>query len=191
MSFMHALQSLDERLFVLINQQLSADWLDGIMSLASHHYFWIPVYALLVWWMWKRYQGLIWLPLLSVLLVFGFSDSFSSRVLKPGVARERPFLNEKLHARLPDGPAGSKHGFVSSHAANTFGIYTFAALALGFKRRKWMVFLGIAALVSYSRVYLGVHYPGDVLSGALLGVLIAVLVYRGMRKLELRLFKRN
>jgi undecaprenyl-diphosphatase len=187
MSFMHALQSLDEQLFVLINQKLSAGYLDGIMSLASHHYFWIPVYALLVWWMWKHYQHRIWLPLLSILLVFGFSDSFSSRVLKPGIARERPFLNEKLHARLPDGPAGSKYGFVSSHAANTFGIYTFAALALGFKRRKWIVFLGIAALVSYSRVYLGVHYPGDVLFGALLGIVSAFLVYKVMRRLEARL----
>lgn len=188
---MDALQSIDEQLFVLINQKLSASYLDGIMSLASHHYFWIPVYALIVWWMWKQYQQRIWLPLLGILLVFGFSDSFSSRVLKPGIARERPFLNEKLHARLPDGPAGSKHGFVSSHAANTFGIYTFAALALGFKRRKWMVFLGIAALVSYSRVYLGVHYPGDVLSGALLGVMIALLVHKGMRKLEPRLSDGN
>lgn len=191
MSFLHDLQSLDEHLFVLINQQLSTRWLDGIMSLASHHYFWIPVYALLVWLMWRQYQKRIWLPLLSILLVFGFADSFSSRVLKPGVARERPFLNQKLNARLPDGPAGSKYGFVSSHAANTFGIYTFAALALGFKRRKWMVFLGIAALVSYSRVYLGVHYPGDVLFGALLGVLSAWLVFKGMRRLEVRLFARN
>ena len=187
MSFMQSIQALDEQLFVLINQQLSAGWLDGIMSLASHHYFWIPVYALLVWWMWMQYQQRIWLPLLGILLVFGFSDSFSSKVLKPGIARERPFLNEKLHARLPDGPAGSKYGFVSSHAANTFGIYTFAALALGFKRRKWKVFLGIAALVAYSRVYLGVHYPGDVLSGALLGVMIALLVHKGMRRLEARL----
>lgn len=187
MSFLQNLQSLDEHLFILINQQLSTRWLDGIMSLASHHYFWIPVYALLVWWMWMQYQQRIWLPLLGILLVFGFSDSFSSRVLKPGIARERPFLNEKLHARLPDGPAGSKYGFVSSHAANTFGIYTFAALALGFKRRKWMVFLGIAGLVSYSRVYLGVHYPGDVLFGALLGIVSAFLVYKVMRRLEARL----
>lgn len=184
---MDALQSIDEQLFVLINQKLSASYLDGIMSLASHHYFWIPVYALLVWWMWKRYQGLTWLPLLSVLLVFGFSDSFSSRVLKPGVARERPFLNEKLHARLPNGPAGSKHGFVSSHAANTFGIYTFSSLALGFRRRKWIIFLGIAALVSYSRVYLGVHYPGDVLGGAVLGIMTAWLIFRAMRKVEAHL----
>lgn len=184
---MNALQSLDEKLFVGINQQLSAPWLDGIMSLASHHYFWIPVYALLVYWMWKRYRSRIWLPLLSILMVFGMADSFSSRVLKPGIARERPFLNEKLNARLPDGPAGSKYGFVSSHAANTFGIYTFAALALGFARRRWFTFLGIAALVSYSRVYLGVHYPGDVLGGAALGVLIAGLVYRAMRSLEQRL----
>lgn len=184
---MQSIQALDEQLFVLINQQLSAGWLDGIMSLASHHYFWIPVYALLVWWMWKQYRQRIWLPLLTILLVFGFSDSFSSRVLKPGMARERPFLNENLHARLPDGPAGSKYGFVSSHAANTFGIYTFAALALGFSRKRWWIFIGIAALVSYSRVYLGVHYPGDVLCGAALGIATAWLCYRGMRRLEARL----
>ncbi|MFN7302352.1 MAG: phosphatase PAP2 family protein, partial [Bacteroidota bacterium] len=68
---MQSIQALDEQLFVLINQQLSAGWLDGIMSLASHHYFWIPVYALLVWWMWMQYQQRIWLPLLGILLVFG------------------------------------------------------------------------------------------------------------------------
>ncbi len=187
MSFMSQLQAADETLFVFINQKLSAPWLDGIMSLASHHYFWIPVYALLVWWMWKRYQQRTWLPLVSIILVFGISDSFSSRVLKPGIARERPFLNEKLNARLPDGPAGSKHGFVSSHASNTFGIYTFAALALGFSLRRWWIFMGIAALVAYSRVYLGVHYPGDVLCGAFLGIIIAQLAYRGMRFVEARL----
>lgn len=187
MGILNRLQVFDEQLFTLINGKLSATWLDGIMSLASHHYFWIPVYALLVRWMWKRYSRQVWLPLLGTLLVFGFADSFSSRVLKPGIARERPFLNANLNARLPDGPAGSKYGFVSSHAANTFGIYVFAGMALGFRRSRWLLFLGIAALVSYSRVYLGVHYPGDVLCGAILGACTAGLVYWGMQRIRKRL----
>ncbi|HOI86971.1 MAG TPA: phosphatase PAP2 family protein, partial [Lentimicrobium sp.] len=76
------------------------------------------------------------------------------------------------------GQCGGKYGFVSSHAANTFGIALFAGLALKTVQRRALAWLLLwAALVSYSRIYLGVHYPADVIAGGLTGACIGWLVY--------------
>jgi undecaprenyl-diphosphatase len=180
--FPAGLEHADARLFRWINHDLSADWLDLIMYLASHHWFWLPVYFWLAYLFVRRYGRRSWLPLLLALSAFALADSISSRIIKPGFKRERPFLNQQLQARLPYGPAGSKYGFVSSHAANVFAVYTLSVLMLGFRRGKAALLLGIAGLVAYSRVYLGVHYPMDVLCGGLFGALIAYGLFALFRK---------
>ena len=176
------LEQTDARLFTLINRDLAASWADPVMHLASHHWFWVPLYAWLVFQFWKRFGRRAWLPVLLAFTAFGLSDSISSRVFKPGFKRERPFLNEHLQARLPEGPAGSKYGFVSSHAANVFAIYTLSLLMLGYRKGKAAVLLAVAGLVAYSRVYLGVHYPMDVLAGGLFGAAVAYGLFAAFRK---------
>lgn len=176
------LERTDQQLFILINRKLCASWADPVMHLASHHWFWIPVYGWLVYRFIRHYSRNAWLPVLLTITAFALSDSISARIIKPGFQRERPFLRAELAARLPDGPAGSKYGFVSSHAANVFAIYTLSILLLGYRRGKAAVLLGIAGLVAYSRVYLGVHYPMDVICGGLFGAGIALGLFIGFRR---------
>lgn len=167
----------DHALFVLINQRWAASWLDPVMIFASHKLSWLPLYVIIIYLLWKKHgmkRSLVMVFLL--LLAFGISDSFSSRFMKPVFQRKRPFLIESLHARLPDGPAHSRYGFVSSHAANFFAITTLSILFLGYGRRAYLILHGIAALVAYSRVYLGVHFPADVFAGAVIGALVAYLL---------------
>ena len=117
------------------------------------------------------------------------TDAITSRLMKPGFARLRPSHTEQLTGqlvlhRLSDGSEyrGGLHGFVSSHAANTFGLAMLASLLFGGGRWRWL-FL-VAALVSWTRIYLGVHYPGDVLFGALFGVGWAGAIWTLARRLK-------
>ena len=89
-----------------------------------------------------------------------------------------------MNPRLPDGKPGSQYGFVSSHSANAFAVYPlFVILIFGFnefeKRRKYItVAFVLASLVAYSRIYNGVHWPADVIGGAILGYLVFLLISR-------------
>lgn len=172
----------DRELFVFINQTLIADWLDAPMIAISGKYLWAPVYLYIVYLLYKKYGKKSIYSVLLLIVAFGLADSISTRVFKNGIKRERPFLDQSLHARLPDGPAGSKHGFVSSHASNTFAIYWLASLLLGLKSKRTFVFMFFAVIISYSRVYLGVHYPADVVGGALLGMAISALLYSAAKR---------
>jgi undecaprenyl-diphosphatase len=176
---------LDAALFKLINRTLSAEWMDGWMIFCSSQFGWLPLYGLLIYLLF-RHQS--WKPgAVSVLLLvaaFGISDSFTSRVVKPYFQRQRPYMVESNLARLPEISAEEKsrfiqdnptnYGFVSSHASNFFAVMLLASLLLNLKGYRKFILLLIASLVAYSRVYLGKHYPLDVVCGGLLGCLIAI-----------------
>lgn len=165
------LQQWDADLLLWLNQFHSPGW-DQLMSLATGRWFSIPVYLLLlVWIIWKfRKKTLLLIPVFALLAVT--SDQLS-RACKYGFKRERPCHNiaikDKLH--VYDG-CGGQYGFVSSHAANTFAVAMFAfLLSKGMKRRSWfLLFFLWAGFVTYTRIYLGVHYPLDIICGALLGM---------------------
>lgn len=179
----HYFVQLDHQLFTLVNQTLSATWLDGIMKFLSSKWMFIPIYILAVFKMYQIYQSKFWMPVLMCLLAFGLADSISSKIFKPIFKRTRPAHYIQIHPRIPDGMPGSKYGFVSSHSANTFAVYPllamfiFSAFDQSKKRlissKKWQIAAYvISGLVAYSRVYNGVHWPADVFFGALLGILI-------------------
>ena len=116
--------------------------------------------------------------LLGLVLTVTLCDQVSSGLIKPLVGRLRPSHTPALAGllHLVDGYRGGLYGFVSSHAANSFGAVVYVALIL----RRWRITLAMVALAmaaGYSRIYLGVHYPGDVLAGALLGAAIGTLAY--------------
>ncbi|MFN5251231.1 MAG: phosphatase PAP2 family protein [Bacteroidota bacterium] len=177
---MELLRHIDHYVFEIINQKFSAAWLDPIMIALSSKWLWIPAYVLLLVAYFKKYKKQVWVVILLAAIVVSASDGISSKVIKPAIKRVRPNQIEKLygvqtlHVRTPNPKDGNSHyGFVSSHAANAFAIFFMAALFLQLRKKWVLAMMCIPALIAYSRVYLGVHYPADVLSGALLGMSLA------------------
>jgi len=180
---MELLLEWDNALFQLINQQWASEKLDAFMRILSSKYTFIPFYIWFIVKVIKDYGRKFYLPLLMAVLAFALADSISAKVFKPGFKRLRPAFEETLNPRLPDGMPGGKYGFVSSHAANAFAIYPLLILIglskkkVTFKTNKTMkigfwISIVVAVAISYSRVYLGRHYVGDVFFGGMLGVII-------------------
>lgn len=167
------LDFVDRDLFVLINQRWASPSLDPMMIFLSSKWAFVPLYVVFLGLFWRKFGVRCWVPILLTIASFGLADSISSRILKPGFARVRPAWEDSLHPRLPDGEPGSRYGFVSSHAANSFAVFTTAMGLLGLGRRWRLGLMYLASAIAYSRVYLGVHYVGDVFFGALLGLGIA------------------
>ena len=119
------------------------------------------------------------LALLSVLLLFGFTDQFTG-LIKHFFHRPRPCCDVELSGlvRLVASRCGGRYGFTSGHAGNAFGLAGFVVWA--FRRiSRWIYAMWLwAAVVAYSRVYIGVHFPLDILCGGLFGVVSAYLFYR-------------
>ena len=128
------------------------------------------------------------LTVAMLVLVFVIADQVSAGIIKPAVERLRPTQDPSLTGlvHMVNGYKGGRFGFVSSHAANSFAAVMFISLVM--RRRVVAVSLFLwAALQCYSRMYLGVHYPGDILGGTILGLLIGWLVYRLQLWLQRRL----
>lgn len=116
--------------------------------------------------------------ILCLALTIAIADQVSSSFFKPYFSRIRPSHCDAISGLLHyvGDYRGGRHGFVSSHAANAFGISTYISLLLKNKKVTHLM-LAWACCVSYSRIYLGVHYPGDVLGGAILGVSVGILCH--------------
>ncbi len=169
---------LDHDLFFIINGA-HCPLLDPVMKTFSNIPVWIPLYLLITGGLfvilpWKK--ALI--ALAGILLTFLLTDLVSSSLIKEWVQRVRPCHVPQWEdsIRLLEGKGGL-YSFVSSHAANVFGLATFTGLVY---RKKWYTtFIFIwAFLVSYSRIYVGKHFPADVVCGALAGMLLGWIVYR-------------
>lgn len=188
---MEALSTIDSDLFLFLNG-LHADWMDKVMMLITDMWVWLPLYLLLVYWMARQYgKRCLWI-ILAVSLVVLCSDQLASHVCKPLFQRLRPCYNDDFQnlIYLPKGMAGGKYGFVSSHAANTFAVATFLTFVLR-NYRPWpaIVLFMWALLSSYSRIYIGFHYPGDILCGAILGTMIGLTAWKLFQIVERKVWK--
>lgn len=185
---METISTIDSDLFLFLNG-LHTDWMDKVMIAITQMWVWVPLYLLLIYWVVKQYGKRCWWVFLAVGLVVFCSDQLSAHICKPFFQRLRPCYNANFQGLiyLPKGLAGGKYGFVSSHAANTFAVAAFLSAALR-KNRNWMgVVLYLWAFISsYSRIYLGFHYPGDILCGALLGILIGIILWKVFHLLVVR-----
>ncbi len=171
------LLQLDKDIFLFLNGFNTA-WLDPIMYWVSNKYFWIPFYALLIWFCYKHYGWKLLLILVLIAILITLSDQITG-FMKDYFQRFRPSRDENLEGLVHTvyGYQGGKYGFASSHAANSMALAVFIIHLLK-GRIKYIVPVMVifAFLNAYSRIYLGVHYPGDVLVGAIVGLLVALLV---------------
>jgi membrane-associated phospholipid phosphatase len=167
------LQGADENLLKFINRDLSAPWLDGIMLLLRNQFTWIPLYAVLLFWFYKNNRKHFLLIVLMSLVTFALTDFISSGILKPLIARPRPCY-AGLDIRVLVGCGGS-YGMPSSHASNHFGLAMlwFSIVSATFKRKWYWLWLW-AFMICYAQVYVGKHYPGDIVLGCILGCAVGL-----------------
>ena len=180
---MIGIEGIDTRLFLWLNG-LHAGWLDKVMVSITETWPWIPLFALLIFMVFRQYGKRGWWVLLAVAVVLVCSDQLSAHVCKPLFHRLRPCFNPELEGlvHLPKGLPGGRYGFVSSHAANTFAVAAFltAALRKSYRPIGWWLYAW-AFVSSYTRIYIGVHYPGDIVGGAVLGILIGLILWKLLR----------
>lgn len=182
------LSDIDARLLLIVNGAHSP-FFDSVMWCISGRWIWVPFYAVLAYLLfrrmsWKRAS----ICLVTIGLIILAADQTCATLIRPEIGRLRPAnLNNPLSSfvHVVNGYRGGRHGFPSCHAANTFALAVFMSLVI---RHKWftVMMFSWAFVVSYSRMYLGVHYFGDLFCGATIGSLFAVLFYY----LQNYLFKR-
>lgn len=179
-----AIEEFDRQLFLFLNG-LHSPFMDPIMWYVSTIISWIPLFIYVLYVAYKKGHTKLLLTIIGGLaLCILFSDRISVELFKEVFQRYRPTHNFDIKHLVhtvdkPDGSEyrGGLYGFVSSHATNATSVAVFVFLHLKRFSKRWGLIFIWVAIVSYSRVYLGVHYPGDITSGALLGMVIGGFVY--------------
>jgi undecaprenyl-diphosphatase len=173
-----SLKDIDTSLFLFLNG-LHNHFFDVIMYWVAGKYTWIPFYLLLLYFVGKKFRSQIWYILLAVGVLITISDQLSVHLFKEVFLRYRPCHNLNIQDQVHMvGSCGGQYGFISSHASNTFALAIFLSLLFRQNARRFFyVLIPWAMLVCYSRIYNGVHYPADVIAGAMFGSLLGCIIY--------------
>lgn len=166
----------DQELFLFINQVISNLFFDWLMPILRNPYTWAPLYLFLIIFLIKNYKKRGIVMLIFFILTFALADFTSSSIIKPEVMRIRPcndiLFKDQGTLRVR---CGSGYSFPSSHATNHFALGMFLLVIF---RKRWKpiiwLSLGWAASISFAQIYVGVHYPTDIIAGAILGSIIGI-----------------
>jgi undecaprenyl-diphosphatase len=155
-----------------------SEFLDAIMPYVRNQFTWAPLYLFLLVFMPANFGKRGWIWCLGFILCFALGDTISGGMIKPLMHRVRPCndprLQEYVHLIVPRSTGWS---FPSSHATNHFALGTFSAITMhGRLKWFWPIPITWALAIGYAQVYVGVHFPFDVLAGCLLGAIVGVLV---------------
>ena len=164
----------DKQAMIFLNN-LGSSTFDPFWILVSEKWFWIPLYIIFLYFLYKNFnKKSLFYILLFVALGITASDQIAN-IFKFGFERLRPCHDPSLEGLLREVKCGGKFGFYSAHSSNSFFVATYLTMLLGKKIKQLPYFLFIwAAIVAYSRVYLGMHFPGDIIVGAIMGILLAL-----------------
>ncbi len=182
----------DATLFNAINEGLSSGLLDLFLVPIRYQIFWIPLYLFFICFILFNSEKYHWATIFVILSCVGASDLMSSHTIKPLIERPRPcHENSQVYPVNIRVRCGAGYSFTSSHATNHFALASILYLVLFKGRKRILLLLMIwAAAISFAQVYVGVHYPIDILCGAILGISIAFIInqfYRSfIEKLKLK-----
>ncbi len=178
-SILNALIDVDTTVFLFFNGMHAMFW-DYFMPMYSGRFIWVPMYAAVLF---LLYRSFGWrtatIYLLAIALTITIADQACASWIRPYVARLRPSNLDNplsLLTQIVDGYRGGSYGFPSCHAANSMAFASFVAMMV--KRWRFTLFIMLWAFINcYTRVYLGVHYPGDLLVGAVIGSAVGCLMF--------------
>lgn len=188
---MELLIEWDKAVFLFLNNTHTPFW-DHFMWIYTGRLTWVPLILSLLFVLFRKNWKEALLVVVALALTITLCDQFASSLCKPYFARFRPAQDPEFSSfvQIVNGYRGGRYGFISSHAANSFGAVVL--LALIFRNRLFTITAIVWAIVNcYSRIYLGVHYPGDILAGTVAGIVIAVIVYAIGVKIRHRLWVKH
>lgn len=190
--FLQLLEQTDRRVFQLINRQLSWNGFDELFPLWRTPEFWTPLYLFLLLFMLLNFRKKAGWWILYFIVTVSLMDTIGNKLIKQTVQRLRPCndpdMIETLVLRVPN--CGTGYSFISNHAANHFAMAMFAFVTIGSLVGTWRwLFFFWAFSIGWAQIYVGVHYPSDVLVGSLLGLLLGgVIGYTFNKRHQLRIF---
>ena len=184
LSIWKQLMDLDHRLFTLINQQGSSSFLDTVLPFLREAQFWLPLYLFLIVFATLNFGLKGWWWSLAFVLTAALCDIVSSQLIKEAIFRLRP-CQDPLQAhdiiiRVKYCPKSSS--FTSSHATTHFGLSMFIFQTFKGLSKWWALIFSWAFAISYTQIYVGVHYPLDVISGGIIGCMIGTIMANLFRK---------
>lgn len=149
------------------------------MFYTSEKWLWVPFYLFFFYLVWKKYKKQTWVIIIAVAILITLTDQVHLHLFKNMFERFRPTHDPTIQdfVHTVNNYRGGEFGFVSGHAANSFAIATFLSVLIGVKYRYFTpLVIFWAALIAYSRIYLGVHFPADIICGAILGSVFGIIM---------------